>query len=805
MITKITNNKQTYLKQFEAINEALERAGNQIKINSLEDYFSNIRTIASLTKVGSDVKGKFLIMPLDEPFFEIDANARAIKIPDNFKKNGIGVQNDHWAEILYFKVDRYYDYQDLASLNIFINWEFVGAGQRNGGEQEIKVSKAFAPDPDFDPNFLIFGWVVDRSMCPRKGSLKFSVTFTDSAHPGLAQGYQLSTLISQVNVNEGLVPQQDAELIAVSDRDFFARITNSAIAEEGIDSVLAAVVWKKLPATVVDGKLQKLVSSAGDDIWVYSAGESISTPIVEKCYFPVKAHENDEIYEEEEELILAAEAVTPDMVDRLDYLWATSYSTSEGLEDAHFDILSSSDDNDVISFAFVETKDTSYNENTIYYKKVGTQLQSLSGRDAQAIFDDNTDDTQLYERICLRVINRGGYYTVRAQSTSRKEVHFLTEDTSAVEGKTYYTRNAEFDPEDPEDHEYTAVSNPTGSPKAKGYYESYFKTCNSPIEYSDKFIHVPNAEIPEVIISTTNTFTPEIGDYEIIDPETSYNYINIDRNDGSNENEPDYRPEIDISLVLGDQNDGIGGIAWQIGDEEEISKVNGVSIDTIIQNSSDRSNSEFAAVGDFKHITAINNIDYSLYNQERIGDEEYHIRIFNQRNHTYTVTDDILAMKLSYVAPKVSEFDVVLPRNNNNKLLNAGEKPQNISDSMASFSLNEANPDCFIKLVENFGESDSAINSELSHYVLDDLTYKYFLEEVDYDPNRTGDPEKRANNRKVLAISTDKKGVNELEISLNTEVAIPEHDTGYYRIRIETYYHDTKSVDYTDMFHVVNG
>jgi len=434
-------------------------------------------------------------MPLDELFFEIDANARTIKIPDNFKKNGIGVQNDHWAEILYFKVDRYYDYQDLSSLNIFINWEFVASGQKNSEEQEIKVSKAFAPDPDFDKNALIFGWVVDRSMCPRKGQLKFSVTFTDSTHPGLAQGYQLSTLISQVNVNEGLVPSLDAELITVSDKDFFARITNSAIAEEGMDTILKAVNWKTLPDIEKDGKLLRLVPANGQDIWVYSTGETISSPIIDKCYFPVKINANSDIYEEEETITLAAEAVTPDMVDRLDYLWATSYSTSEGLDDAHFDILSSSEDNAVISFAFVQTKDTAFDANTIYYKKVGSSLESLSQEDAEAIFNDDEDDTQLYERVCLRTINRGGYYTVRAQSSLVKPVHFITEDTSVDVNKTYYIRDEFFDPEQGEE-EYTAVENPTGNPKANGWYESQLRTCNSPIIYSDKFIHVPNAEVP---------------------------------------------------------------------------------------------------------------------------------------------------------------------------------------------------------------------------------------------------------------------------------------------------------------------
>ena len=74
-------------------------------------------------------------MPFDEPLFEIDANSRTIKVPDEFKKNGVGVRGDHWAEVLYFAIDQYYDYQDLYNVdNIYINWQFRGASGSRSSE-----------------------------------------------------------------------------------------------------------------------------------------------------------------------------------------------------------------------------------------------------------------------------------------------------------------------------------------------------------------------------------------------------------------------------------------------------------------------------------------------------------------------------------------------------------------------------------------------------------------------------------------------------------------------------------------------
>jgi len=40
-----------------------------------------------------------------------------------------------------------------------------------------------------------------------------------------------------------------------------------------------------------------------------------------------------------------------------------------------------------------------------------------------------------------------------------------------------------------------------------------------------------------------------------VNTETPYNFIDIDRTAAN-------KPEIDIDLVLGEENDGIGGIAW---------------------------------------------------------------------------------------------------------------------------------------------------------------------------------------------------------------------------------------------------
>ena len=89
-------------------------------ISSLNEYFQHIEELAQLAigegRTGSDPY--FLRLPLDEPFFEINANTRGITVPGELSQ--IGVVGDKLAEILFFKIDRYYDAVDLDTRHIYI-------------------------------------------------------------------------------------------------------------------------------------------------------------------------------------------------------------------------------------------------------------------------------------------------------------------------------------------------------------------------------------------------------------------------------------------------------------------------------------------------------------------------------------------------------------------------------------------------------------------------------------------------------------------------------------------------------------
>lgn len=198
-------------------------------ITTLEEYFSWLRNLSNIDK-------KYTVLPLDEEHFEINANTRAINIPASFKKNGIAVQGDDLAEVLYFKIDRYFDYMDLNNTDIFIQWE---TPKDANGNVIKSVSPAYIRDIESEPGKLIFGWAISDAVTGTSGALKFSVRFFQWEDEDKATqedgekvlAYSFSTLTASVTIQPSINfnPETDEYKVDdVGDR-LVERIENSKI------------------------------------------------------------------------------------------------------------------------------------------------------------------------------------------------------------------------------------------------------------------------------------------------------------------------------------------------------------------------------------------------------------------------------------------------------------------------------------------------------------------------------------------------------------------------------------------------
>ena len=219
MITKTVDLDSAYQEIFDEIREKSEGA---LDIDNIESFFGNLLEITALDK-------KYLRLPVDEPLFEIDANSRKIDVPSEFKSNGLSVQGDHLAETVFFSIDRYFDYMDLSTCDISINWKM---GSETGRTHN------FIMNTDIIPGSIVFGWPVNKTITAKSGALSFAVEFCKKNDDDEIT-YAFNTLASTINIKDGLVVES-AEVTNLEE-DILSILTNSQFGEG--DAAVGAVQW----------------------------------------------------------------------------------------------------------------------------------------------------------------------------------------------------------------------------------------------------------------------------------------------------------------------------------------------------------------------------------------------------------------------------------------------------------------------------------------------------------------------------------------------------------------------------------
>lgn len=152
---------------------------------------------------------KFLMLPLDETPFEINTNSRQITVPDNFRKYGVSLHGDQIAETLLFRVDRFFDFQDLLNTTILV--QYTRPGKEPESERE-GVDLITLIDYETEPGKIWFGWPLTDKITTSAGELKFSVRFLRRNNSTGKISYSLNTLTTQVTIKPALHPNFNTNL-----------------------------------------------------------------------------------------------------------------------------------------------------------------------------------------------------------------------------------------------------------------------------------------------------------------------------------------------------------------------------------------------------------------------------------------------------------------------------------------------------------------------------------------------------------------------------------------------------------------
>lgn len=398
MITKVTKeNRIAVEKRLEEISRALGKP-----INNIEEYYQNIVAISALPTANGSLY-KYFLMPLDEPMFEIDANTRKITVPQHFAKNGVGVHGDHMAEILYFSIDRYFDYQDLYSCDdIVINWQFRPQNASRNASVETHTSYALAPDDTYLQGKIVFGWVIGNyvqeeneennpviaQMTSGRGTLTFSISFIKHKENTDELDYVLNTQTASVTIYDSLVVDDIAKLNPAKGSAMFNRLVNSAYTPESMNPLIA-------PVFLSGDEL-----SSDNGLHIFSGLNSFAN-------FEYERDNNNNVIGEKAKLVLTARAGTLDDATGIIYEWS-------GADYNKNPVNLENNGEYRITMEAVKTEDVEFNENKNYYIKVSGGYQLLANEDEFTAALEAHES--IYELGSSCEVPAGGTYTVAISS-----------------------------------------------------------------------------------------------------------------------------------------------------------------------------------------------------------------------------------------------------------------------------------------------------------------------------------------------------------------------------------------------------
>lgn len=232
----ITKDENIYQGLFADINKKFNYDDSNA-VNDIGDYFMELDNIKQAVENGQ-ADPYWLIIPGSEELFTIDANKRTITVPTDFAKNGIGVQGDHMAEVIYFSVDRYFDTSDLYEQDILIQYELP-----NGDRY---LAKTINKTLKYRDNKVVFGWVITNDMTENAGNIKFSVRFYKRSADKTKLTYSFGTLTSTIKVNSSLDfdidSEEDISITTIDvEREYYANLRSSNA--DSVDTPAAAPIF----------------------------------------------------------------------------------------------------------------------------------------------------------------------------------------------------------------------------------------------------------------------------------------------------------------------------------------------------------------------------------------------------------------------------------------------------------------------------------------------------------------------------------------------------------------------------------
>lgn len=181
-----------------------------------------------------------IILPSDERTFDVDLDSREISVP-----TFLSVQKDHRAETVYFLVDRFYEYKDLATTSCVI--EYINAKGEGGFYvvpfYDISTYKHYMDDNDvLHQDKMLIPWCIEGDVTKAPGAVQFAIRFYELDATGTEFIYNLRTNTASAQVLEGM----DESIL---DKSIDPELSPNLIHQlnDKYDNIVTTIYWTDLP------------------------------------------------------------------------------------------------------------------------------------------------------------------------------------------------------------------------------------------------------------------------------------------------------------------------------------------------------------------------------------------------------------------------------------------------------------------------------------------------------------------------------------------------------------------------------
>lgn len=164
-----------------------------------KEYFENLFRIQD-----ENPPSLALLLPSSKRTYHIDLETRKVESPEF-----LSVEREHKAEVLYFTVNRYFDYIDLSETVCII--KYVNANKKSH-YYAVPFYDVVTPNQsswdegkdDKSTDLMLIPWVLDGQVAEAAGEVKFSFEFYKMDADGLGIIYSLNTLPATGTILHGM-------------------------------------------------------------------------------------------------------------------------------------------------------------------------------------------------------------------------------------------------------------------------------------------------------------------------------------------------------------------------------------------------------------------------------------------------------------------------------------------------------------------------------------------------------------------------------------------------------------------------